>query len=325
MERILPSIQNELAVAEAAIQDLLKEGEAPVRTLLDYLSEQKGGLLRPKIVLLAAGMCGGVTEESHRAACIVEVLHQASLIHDDVVDNASERRSKASVNAVWDNKTAVLLGDNLLSRVLMLISGSAIPGLLDEVARTVRRLTEGEICQLAQRGNLALEEEAYDRIAYLKTASLIESAFRLGALSASASVETVEAMGAFGKRFGTAFQWKDDLKDFAAADGKGRYNDLREGEVTFPIIAAMRSLCLSERAVFRQGFLQPGKDETAIRRLADTVRQSEGWRQALGRLRAEGAALERTCLEFPPSPYRDDLLHITKEVCSTERFEPKEG
>lgn len=307
------------------MRDILQDGNVSVHTLLHYLSERKGGLLRPKIVLLTAGMCGGITEETYRAACMGELLHQASLIHDDVVDNASERRNRASVNAIWDNKIAVLLGDNLLSRVLQLLSASALPELLKEVTRTVRCLTEGEISQLAQRGNLEMETADYDRIVYLKTASLIETSFRWGAMSASASAERVEAFGAFGRAFGTAFQWRDDLKDFCGADGKGRYNDLREGEVTLPVLECMQGLCLAERADFRRLYGKAGKNEADLAALAATIVRSGGWQRSVARLKALGEELQQRCRAFAPSPYRDDLLRLTEELSAPLSFEPREG
>ena len=311
----LPSIANDLAHFERQFAAQLDDREQAVRFLLQYLSGQHAGRLRPKVLLLTAGMQGKIGPESHRMALVVELLHLASLIHDDVVDNAVERRNQLTVNAVWDNKIAVLLGDYLLSKALDLIRESDLPGVLEQVSATVRQLTVGEISQLSQYNNLDLSEPEYLHIVSLKTASLIETAFRLGAISAGADAEQAEAYGRFGQRFGCFFQLKDDLKDYAAtSDGKGIYNDMREGDITLPVIYAMRRLCLAERAVFRQQYLHVGKCEADLAGLAGTVRQCGALEQACVQLRNMEEELLHDVAAFPVSPYRDDLAQLVLET-----------
>ena len=311
----LPSIAKDLEQFERQFAVRLCDREAAVQFLLQYLAGQHAGRLRPKVLLLTAGMQGGIGPESQRMALVVELLHLASLIHDDVVDHATERRNQQTVNAVWDNKIAVLLGDFLLSKVLELMRDSALTGVLDRVSVVVRQLTAGEISQLSQYNNLELSEPDYLHIVSLKTASLIETSFRLGALSAGADAEQEEAFGRFGQRFGCFFQLKDDLKDYTVtSDGKGMYNDIREGDVTLPVIYAMQRLCLAERAVFRQQYLQIGKDEPLLAGLAETVRRCGALEQACKQLRKMEEELLRDVAAFPASPYRDDLAQLVRET-----------
>ena len=309
------SIAKELSEFERDFAGVLDDRDAAVRFLLQYLAGQHAGRLRPKVLLLTAGMQGGTGPESGRMALLVELLHLASLIHDDVIDNAAERRNQQTVNAVWDNKIAVLLGDYLLSKVLGLMQESSLPGLLERVSSTVRQLTSGEITQLSQYNNLDLSESEYIRIVSLKTASLLETSFRLGALSAGADMEQESAYGSFGQRFGLFFQLKDDLKDYAVtSDGKGIYNDIREGNVTLPVIYTMQSLCMTERADFRRRYLQVGKSEQDLSAIAGTVRQCGAWAHACGQLRQMEEELLQDCARFPASPYRDDLEHVIRET-----------
>ena len=309
------SIAKELSEFERDFAGVLDDRDAAVRFLLQYLAGQHAGRLRPKVLLLTAGMQGGTGPESGRMALLVELLHLASLIHDDVIDNAAERRNQQTVNAVWDNKIAVLLGDYLLSKVLGLMQESSLPGLLERVSSTVRQLTSGEITQLSQYNNLDLSESEYIRIVSLKTASLLETSFRLGALSAGAEMEQESAYGSFGQRFGLFFQLKDDLKDYAVtSDGKGIYNDIREGNVTLPVIYTMQSLCMTERADFRRRYLQVGKSEQALSAIAGTVRQCGALAHACGQLRQMEEELLQDCARFPASPYRDDLEHVIRET-----------
>ncbi len=309
------SIAKELSEFERDFAGVLDDRDAAVRFLLQYLAGQHAGRLRPKVLLLTAGMQGGTGPESGRMALLVELLHLASLIHDDVIDNAAERRNQQTVNAVWDNKIAVLLGDYLLSKVLGLMQESALPGLLERVSSTVRQLTSGEITQLSQYNNLDLSESDYIRIVSLKTASLLETSFRLGALSAGADMVQESAYGSFGQRFGLFFQLKDDLKDYAVtSDGKGIYNDIREGNVTLPVIYTMQSLCMTERADFRRRYLQVGKSEPDLSAIAGTVRQCGALAHACGQLRQMEEELLQDCARFPASPYRDDLEYVIRET-----------
>ena len=311
----MQSIQNEIDMFEQQLCGLLRDEEASVQILLDYLVRQQGGRLRPKLLLLTAGMSGGITAESRSLACLVELLHTASLIHDDVVDEAGTRRRMESVNAVFDNKLAVLLGDYLLAKVLDIASRTALPGVWPLLVETVGCLTRGEMLQLSRRGCLDLTEADYFRFLEWKTASLMELSCRLGALSAGAPAEMQEDCGRFGRSFGTFFQLKDDLKDFSAvADGKDPYNDLREGEVTLPVMYAMQRLCLSDRADFRSRYLKLQKSAEELEALAATVRDCGALQQAGEKLSRMQQELLAQLELFPESIYRQDIRQLIVET-----------
>lgn len=311
----MQSIQNEIDMFEQQLCGLLRDEEASVQILLDYLARQQGGRLRPKLLLLTAGMAGGITTESHTLACLVELLHTASLVHDDVVDEAGMRRRMESVNAVFDNKLAVLLGDYLLAKVLGIASQLALPEVWPLLSDTVRQLTRGEMVQLSRRGCLDLAEADYFRFLEWKTASLMELSCRLGALSAGASKAEQEAYGQWGRDFGIFFQLKDDLKDFSAvADGKDSYSDLREGEVTLPVMYAMQRLSLNGRADFRRRYLKIQKPAGELEALAATVRDCGALHQAGEKLSQMQTVLLQQLEGFPESVYRLDLQQLVRET-----------
>ena len=304
----MQSIKEEIDAFETGYAGQMQDAHPSVQLLLQYIAGQKGGRLRPKALLLAAGMTGTPGKDSVRMAVLVELMHQASLIHDDVIDDAATRRNFETVNAVWDNRIAVLLGDYFFSKVFGCLQETSLPGVQELVKTTVERMTQGEICQLSHRGNLDLSEDEYRNIVFLKTASLIETAFRLGAMSVGAPAEQVGRCGSFGRLFGTFFQFKDDLKDYAdTSDGKGCLNDMREGEVTLPVIYTMRRLCLSERSLFRQRFLKIHKDDADLAELAGTVTRCGALEQACAELCAMKDELLRMCAGFPDTPYRRDM------------------
>ena len=238
---------------EAELEHFFRYFRGAMRTkvgLLDkvlrYVLHQKGKRIRPILVLLSAKVCGGVSEASYRGAALVELLHTATLIHDDVVDDAERRRGLFSINALWKNKIAVLLGDFLLSRGLLLALEHHDYALLHTVSDAVRRMSEGELLQIEKTRHLDIDEETYFRIISDKTASLIAACTTCGAISATEDAEDIERMRVVGEKLGLAFQIRDDLFDFGVHDvGKPLGIDLQEKKITLPLIHALRE---SERA-----------------------------------------------------------------------------
>lgn len=205
-----------------------------------YVVKQKGKQMRPMFVFFSAGLAGGITESTYNGASLVELLHTASLVHDDVVDNANERRGFFSINALWKNKVAVLVGDFLLAKGLLLSVRNQEYELLRIVSEAVEQMSEGELLQIEKARHLDIEEAIYYEIIKKKTASLIASCCACGAASAGASAETVEKLRLFGEKVGIAFQIKDDLFDFGLDDiGKPVGNDIKEKKLTLPLIYAL--------------------------------------------------------------------------------------
>ncbi|MEM6335725.1 MAG: polyprenyl synthetase family protein, partial [Bacteroidota bacterium] len=248
----LSGIRQPVSGELAQFQDHFREQMATDVWLLDrvvqYVLKRKGKQVRPMLVLLTAKASGGVTQTAYEAASLVELLHTATLVHDDVVDEADRRRGQFSINAVWKNKVAVLLGDYLLSRGLLMALDANAYGLLHTVSDAVRRMSEGELLQLEKSRRLDIDEPTYYKIISGKTASLLSACTACGALSAGATDEQIQRMRQAGEELGLAFQIKDDLFDYGTDDiGKPVGNDLVEKKMTLPLIHALEQAGSSDR------------------------------------------------------------------------------
>ena len=213
-----------------------------VDTVARYIVKQKGKRIRPILVFLTAKACGQITESTYRGATLVEILHTATLVHDDVVDDADTRRGLASINAVWKNKVAVLMGDYLLSTGLMLSLKYEDHYFLKTVSDAVRRMSEGEILQIQKSRELDIDEDTYLKIISDKTASFLSTCSEIGAASATNSAELISLMRRFGENVGMAFQIRDDLFDYTSRKniiGKPIGGDMKEKKITLPLIHSL--------------------------------------------------------------------------------------
>ncbi len=241
LEAIKAPISDELDYFEVHFKGALRSRVMLLDRIMHYIVRRKGKQMRPMFVLLAAQVGGGITPATYRAAALIELLHTATLIHDDVVDDADERRGFFSLNALWKNKIAVLVGDYLLSRGLLMSLEADDFELLKITSKAVKLMSEGELLQMAKSRTLNIDEPVYFDIIRQKTASLIAACCESGAASAGASREDQEALRRFGEAVGMAFQIKDDLFDYgnrqdAETIGKPVGIDLREKKITLPLI-----------------------------------------------------------------------------------------
>jgi octaprenyl-diphosphate synthase len=237
LDHIKVPIDAELTLFESKFREAMRSSVPLLDTIMTYIVKRKGKQIRPIFVFFSAKLFNGINESTHRGASLVELLHTATLVHDDVVDDSDERRGFFSINALWKNKIAVLVGDYLLSRGLLLSVQNKDYHLLEIVSNAVREMSEGELLQIEKTRNLNLSEEVYYDIIRKKTASLIASCCAIGAASAGATPEQIEKMRLFGEKIGIAFQMKDDLLDYGDEDiGKPRGIDLKEKKLTLPII-----------------------------------------------------------------------------------------
>ncbi|MBP9187159.1 MAG: polyprenyl synthetase family protein [Bacteroidia bacterium] len=237
IDNIKRPIANDLDLFEVKFREAMKSNVPLLDTIMTYIVKRKGKQVRPMFVFLSAKIFNGINDSTYRAASLVELLHTATLVHDDVVDDSDERRGFFSVNALWKNKIAVLVGDYLLSKGLLLSVKNKDFKLLEIVSESVEAMSEGELLQIEKTRNLNLSEEVYYDIIRKKTASLIASCCAIGAASAGASEEQIEQMRLFGEKIGIAFQMKDDLLDYGDTDiGKPTGIDLKEKKLTLPII-----------------------------------------------------------------------------------------
>jgi octaprenyl-diphosphate synthase len=236
-------IEKELKIFETKFKDAAKSNVSLLDGIMRYVVKRKGKQLRPMFVFLAAKLCGTVNETTYRAASLVELLHTATLVHDDVVDDSLERRGFFSVYALWKNKISVLVGDYLLAKGLLLSLDNNDFRILQLLSDAVRRMSEGELLQIEKSRSLNLDEAVYFEIIRNKTASLLSSACAAGAWSSSGDEALTEKMKAFGEKVGIAFQIKDDLFDYAKMDvGKPTGNDIKEKKLTLPLIYTLNNV-----------------------------------------------------------------------------------
>jgi len=248
IDEIKKPIAAEIDVFEGKFKASMKSPVLLLDRITHYIVKRKGKQIRPMFVFFSAGICGGINEATHRGAALVELLHTATLVHDDVVDNSYQRRGFFSINALWKNKIAVLVGDYLLSKGLLLSINNGDFELLRIVSDAVKQMSEGELLQMEKARRMDISEDVYYDVIRQKTASLIASCCACGAASAGADAATVEQMRLFGEKIGIAFQIKDDMFDFGTDDvGKPLGIDIKEKKVTLPLIYALNNSERSER------------------------------------------------------------------------------
>lgn len=249
LDTIKKTIEPELKQFNVFLEDSLKSPMPLLNKILKYVLKQKGKQVRPLFVLLSAKCHGEINENTYRAAAFIELLHTATLIHDDVVDNSDERRGMFSLNALWKNKISVLVGDYLLSKGMLLALQNKDYQMLDCISETVKAMSEGEIYQMEKARRMDITEEDYYDIIERKTASLIASCCTVGALSVGANDVQVEKMKRFGTLAGIAFQIKDDIFDYQLDNktGKPAGNDIQEHKMTLPLIHLLKISSTSER------------------------------------------------------------------------------
>ena len=266
LDDIKSAVSDELKQFEDFYKDALHSDNFLLDRIGRYTLKHKGKQLRPLFVFLSAKCFGKVNDSTFRAATFIELLHSATLIHDDVVDDAAERRGFASINAMYKNKIAVLAGDYLLSKGMMIALENRDYQMLDMISETVRNMSEGEIFQLEKAKRFDISEDDYYQIIEKKTAALIASCCAIGAVSTGATPEQEQIMRQFGINAGTAFQIRDDIFDYQPDNhsGKGYGNDIREHKMTLPLINLLKSSSAIERALIINKIRLSGKRKNTI-------------------------------------------------------------
>lgn len=318
LKEIQRPIATELSVFETKFKQSMQSSVPLLDIITQYLYKQKGKQMRPMFVFFAAGLCGKITESTYRGASLVELLHTASLVHDDVVDNANERRGFFSINALWKNKVAVLVGDFLLSKGLLLSVNNEEHALLKIVSEAVEQMSEGELLQIEKARKLDIKEDIYYEIIRKKTASLIASCCASGASSARANAETVELMRLFGEKVGLAFQIKDDLFDFGLDDiGKPLGNDIKEKKMTLPLIYALAQTSGSEKRRIIGLVKKHSENTEKVEEVIQFVRSSGGLEYATEKMRQFQQEAFDILEQFPDNPYKEGLKQLV--TFTTER------
>jgi octaprenyl-diphosphate synthase len=311
LDTIKQPIGKELDQFEQHFRDSLRSNVPLLDRIMYYIVRRKGKQVRPMFVFLSAKLCGEIGEASFTAASMVELLHTATLVHDDVVDDSYERRGFFSINALWKNKVAVLVGDYLLAQGLLLALKNKQFRLLEILSDAVKAMSEGELLQLEKARRLDIEESVYYEIIRQKTASLIASACSAGAASATGDEAVVERMRLFGEYIGIAFQIKDDLFDFGADDiGKPLGIDIQEKKMTLPLIHALSKSKTGDKNHIINLIRNHNHKPEKVREVVAFVQQSPGIeyaRQAMDRYSQQAFEILDG---FPDSPARQALRDL---------------
>jgi octaprenyl-diphosphate synthase len=278
LEEIKKPIRANLQEFDQKFRASMKSSVPLLDTITRYLYKQKGKQMRPMFVFLTAKMCGEVNESTYRAASMIELLHTATLVHDDVVDDSNERRGFFSINALWKNKIAVLIGDYLLSKGLLISLDGNDFHLLQIVSGAVREMSEGELLQIEKARRLDISEEIYFEIIRKKTASLISSCCACGAASVGVSEEMTSHMKKFGEYVGISFQIKDDLFDFESGNRTGKPNgiDIKEQKMTLPLIYMLSQLATGDKRRTIRTIKNHHDDPLRVAEIIDQVNHSGG-------------------------------------------------
>jgi len=318
IDEIQRPIAAEMKAFEPHFREAMRSRAALLDRIMHYIVKRKGKQMRPMFTLLSARQFGPVNESAFVAASLIELLHTATLVHDDVVDGSAMRRGFFSINALWKNKIAVLVGDYLLSRGLLLAIDKGEFELLRIVSQAVREMSEGELLQLEKTRNLNFSEAIYFDIIRQKTASLIAACCASGASAAGRPLEEVERMKRFGELTGIAFQIKDDLFDYGSGEDIGKPSglDIKEKKLTLPLIHALQKVSNSDRRWMVNTVKNNNEDSKAVAKVIRMVQEAGGIDHARERMhhyRDEALAVLHTFPENEARQALEGLVHLTVE------------
>ncbi len=313
MEKVRKIIGPELAQFEIYFKQAVKSKVALLDRIMYYIVKRKGKQLRPMFVLLCARLGGDVTQQSYRAASLVELLHTATLVHDDIVDDANERRGFFSINALWKNKIAVLVGDYLLSKGLLLSLENNDFHILQYLSTAVKQMSEGELLQMEKSRNLNLSEETYFEIIKGKTASLLASACAAGASTTFVDSTYVDKLRLFGEYTGMAFQLKDDLFDYGNPGiGKPTGNDIKEQKLSLPLIYTLNNCDRNTRKKLLYTIKNENRKKERIQWVVQTVAAHGGIDYATKKMLAFRDQALDILEEFPENEVRHALEELVR-------------
>lgn len=321
IDKIKSPIQQELNEFEPYFKKSLQSDVPLLATILNFLYRTKGKQLRPIFVFLSAKLHGDTNEFSKLAACSVELLHTATLVHDDVVDESYERRGTFSVNALWRNKLAVLVGDYILARGLILQLENKKYNFLHLISRAVQDMAEGEILQMKKSRKLDIDDETYFEIIRKKTASLIATSMAIGAASATDNEEVIEKMYRIGQDAGIAFQIKDDIFDYQSKGllGKPTGNDIKEKKITLPLLHVLNNSGNSERKRILRLIKHKNKHSKVVNELIQLVTENGGLEYAETRMLEFRDKAVAGLMEFPECEARRSLIELMNYITTRKK------
>jgi octaprenyl-diphosphate synthase len=322
VDQLKKPIAKEMELFEEKFSSSMRSHVALLNRITHYIVNRKGKQMRPMFVFMVAKMLEEkeVNERCYRAASVIELIHTATLVHDDVVDESYQRRGFFSINALWKNKIAVLVGDYLLSKGLLLCIDHKDFDLLEIISVAVREMSEGELLQIEKTRRLDIDESIYMEIIRQKTATLIASCCALGAASVHASPETVELLRQFGEDIGIAFQIKDDLFDYGETKiGKPTGIDIREKKMTLPLIHAINKSDTKQKKWLIQSVKHHNKDKKRVKSVIAFVKEQGGLAYATAQMHAYKDKALAQLHAFPKNEFRDTLEEMVRYVIERKK------
>jgi len=317
VEQIKQPILNEMELFESKFREAMATKVPLLNRITHYIVRRKGKQMRPMFVFLVAKMVseGKFEERTYRGASIIELIHTATLVHDDVVDDSNRRRGFFSVNALWKNKIAVLVGDFLLSKGLLLSIDNDDFDILKLISVAVREMSEGELLQIEKARKLDITEDIYFEIIRQKTATLIAACCGIGAASVGSSIEEVEKMRTFGELIGIAFQIKDDLFDYTEAKiGKPTGIDIKEQKMTLPLIYAINNCSDKEKKWLINSVKKHNKNKKRVKEVISFVKEKGGIEYTTQKMKEYQTKALSILADYPDSEYKQSLLTMVNYV-----------
>ncbi|GBL35979.1 all-trans-nonaprenyl-diphosphate synthase [Filimonas sp.] len=315
MNEIKKYLHKELAEFEQNFNKAVESKVSLLDNIMKYIVKTKGKQLRPIFVILSGKLCGQVNEKTYRAASLIELLHTATLVHDDVVDDSNKRRGFFSINALWKNKIAVLVGDYLLSKGLLLSLNNKDFKILEILATAVKDMSEGELLQAEKARKLNITEDIYFDIIKCKTASLISSACGAGAYSTTDNEMIADKLKNFGEKVGIAFQIKDDLFDYGREDvGKPTGNDIKEKKMTLPLIYTLNHCDKATKEKIISIFKNANKKKDQVNYIIDTVVATGGIRYAEEKMRLYKNEALALLDEFDDTDTKKHMIQLVEYI-----------
>ncbi len=317
IEKIKEPISYEMELFEKKFRLSMSSKVALLNRITHYIVNRKGKQMRPMFVFLSAKMVsnGELSERTYRGASVIELIHTATLVHDDVVDDSNQRRSFFSINALWKNKIAVLVGDFLLSKGLLVCIDNNDFDLLKIISVAVREMSEGELLQIEKARTLDITEEVYYDIIRQKTATLIAACCSLGAASVKPNSNDVEILRKFGELIGMAFQIKDDLFDYGTRKiGKPTGIDIKEQKMTLPLIYTINNCTSKERNWIVNSIKRHNKDQRRVKELIELVKNKGGLDYAVQKMKYFQSEALKLIKNYPESYYKDALVMMVNYV-----------
>lgn len=321
IEKIKFPIKKEMELFEAKFLKSMNSNVPLLNRITHYVVNRKGKQMRPMFVFLTAKMItnGVINEKVYRAASVIELIHTATLVHDDVVDSSYMRRGFFSLNALWKNKIAVLVGDFLLSKGMLLCIDNDDFDLLKLISKSVKDMSQGELLQIEKARRLDIDEETYFQIVRKKTASLISSCCALGASASGVSKDKIDQFSNFGEKIGIAFQLKDDLFDYGEKKiGKPTGIDIREKKLTLPLIYTLNNSSKSKKRWLINCIKNHNNDKKVVKEVINYVKESGGIEYTVLKLKSFQKAAIDTLNDYPDNQYKQSLIELVNYVIERE-------